>query len=69
LVEQPFAIYVALPFHGDIHQLKRCALPKIIAGVDKFVDAAVEPTLNFKLTLTQPLKTSLKVNFVSLIQQ
>ena len=47
LVEQPFAIYVALPLHSNVHQLKRCALPKIVAGVNKFVDAAVKPTLYF----------------------
>jgi hypothetical protein len=46
LVKQPFAIYVALSLHGDVHQLKCCALPKIVAGVDKFVDAAIEPTLD-----------------------
>jgi len=43
LVIQPFTIYVALPLHGNVHQLECSALPKIVARVDKFTDTAIEP--------------------------
>ena len=52
LVEQVFSIDISLTFHGNVKHLKCGTLPEIIAGVDKLVDSAVEPTFLCELTIT-----------------
>ena len=56
LPTEPVPIHVRVTLRRNIEQLKRGALPEVIAAVDELVYATVEATLFTYLPLAEPLR-------------